>query len=67
MATVATATTSIGISNIFDVSGHTANLYLGTLNIHDTQNRAGSGTDIFSFNAGTLDVTGIRMSHKIFL
>lgn len=57
------ATTSGAATNVFDVSGHDADLLLGAVNI-GTQNRGINYTNTFSFDEGTLDMTSLTMSTR---
>jgi hypothetical protein len=61
--------TGIVITGLFDTTGHSANLLLGTLGIGNRDLGTASTTVLstagtFSFNAGTLDVTTIKMGAR---
>ncbi|MCX6855571.1 MAG: autotransporter-associated beta strand repeat-containing protein [Verrucomicrobia bacterium] len=59
------ATTGVtgALGNNFDVTGHSAYLLLGAVNI-GTQNRNSDLLNTFAFNQGTLDMTSLNASSK---
>lgn len=58
------ATTGFATSNIFDVTGHNADLLLGVVTIGTQAGRTGALTNTFSFNQGTLDMTSLTLGSK---
>ena len=58
-------TTSYALTNVFDVTGHAANLFLGTIIIGDQPVRPGYQTNYFAFDNGTLDVTNVLMARSV--
>ena len=62
---ISTSATGYGATNAFEVSGHLANLYLGTLTIGNMATRVGYQTNYFGFDQGTLDVTNILMAQGV--
>jgi fibronectin-binding autotransporter adhesin len=59
----ATGTVTGANMNTFDVTGHTATLLLGAVNI-GTQNRGDAVVSSFSFDQGTLDMTSLTLSTR---
>lgn len=55
-------TTGAIATNTFDVSGHYADILLGSLNIGDQAARAGSWQQTFSFDQGLIVVTNVSLS-----
>lgn len=55
--------TAVGSTNTVDLTGHASDLLLGTLQIAGRTNATGGGglTGAFSFDTGTLDVTGVTV------
>lgn len=49
--------------NVFDVTGHTANLLLGVVSI-GTSNRGGNYSNRFSFDTGVLDMTSLTLATR---
>jgi autotransporter-associated beta strand protein len=60
-----TQTTGYALTNVFDVTGHAANLYLGTFIMGDQSARTGYQTNYFAFDTGTLDVTNVIMARSV--
>jgi autotransporter-associated beta strand protein len=61
-----TATTAVALSgnqNTFDVTGHDANLKFSTVSI-GTQNRGADLANVFSFDAGTLEIGSLNASSR---
>jgi autotransporter-associated beta strand protein len=48
--------------NTLDVTGHEADLLIGTLRMGEYLNRGGRWTNTFSFNQGILDISSVEMS-----
>jgi autotransporter-associated beta strand protein len=55
--------TAVGSTNTVDLAGHESDLLLGTLQIAGRTNAGGGGglTGSFSFDTGTLDLTGVTV------
>ncbi len=64
MGTGAT-TTGYGANNVFDVTGHFATLWLGTLMMGDQPTRSGTWSQNFSFDQGLLDITGVLLCRNV--
>ena len=58
-------TTAYILTNVVDLTGHQANLYLGTFVIGDQAARTGYQTNFFGFDTGTLDVTNVIMARTV--
>ena len=58
-----TATAGGSVSNVFDVTGHNADLSLGMLTIGG-QPRGGAVTNLFAFDTGTLNIVGLRIGDR---
>lgn len=58
------ATTAAVATNVFDVTGHNADLLLGVVTIGTQAGRTGALTNTFSFNQGTLDMTSLTLGSK---
>jgi autotransporter-associated beta strand protein len=56
--------TAVGLQNTFDVTGHNADLFLGAVAIGTQATRGDTLNNVFSFDAGTLDMTTLTMSVK---
>ena len=59
------STTGYGANNVFDVTGHFANLWLGTLTMGDQPNRSGTWSQNFSFDQGVLDITSVLLCRTV--
>jgi autotransporter-associated beta strand protein len=64
---VTTGGTNANVTHTFDVSGHSADLLLGTVNMMDIQqatNAANIYTSVFKFDTGTLDATAFKIGTR---
>ncbi len=59
-----TGSTAADMAATLDLSGHTADLLVGTLTMATRSNGTGLATAILSFNQGTLDVTTLNMGTR---
>jgi autotransporter-associated beta strand protein len=55
--------TGAAMTNTVDFTGHTVDLLLGMLTVGE-QPRAGSFTNVFSFDTGVLDANGLRIGNR---
>lgn len=58
------STTGAGAVNVFDVSGHNADLLFGAVNIGTQTGRVGAMTNVFSFDQGTLVMASLNLSSR---
>lgn len=61
MGPVNNEATGYTVANVFDTTGHTADLLIGTLTMAPGT-KAGAMTNTFSFDAGTLDIATLDMA-----
>lgn len=59
---VGTAGTGSGSTNTFDVTGHYADLLIGSLVMGDQANRTGTWSNYFGFDQGVLDASSVSLS-----
>lgn len=59
---VGNGTTANGSTNVFDVTGHYADLLIDALTIGDQASRVGVWSNYFAFDQGVLDATSVSLS-----
>jgi fibronectin-binding autotransporter adhesin len=59
-----TGNTGVGMNSTVDLSGHTADVMVGTLTMAKRSVNTGGSTSTLTFDQGTLDVTTLNMSDR---